>query len=228
MPPAYDPPDGLAPRELVLPAGTELWRCHGTAYPASSFKHEPTRSPFRGGRFDATADDPFPFLYAAGQSAVALAEVLLRSLEFGGPAGQRLISPVRAARHVLSRVRTTAPLRLIRLIDERDLSAVCQDSWLLEADALGYAHTRYWTQALRRSAGWAQGMVWQSRRCRPHHAYVLFGDRCGPDALRAEPEVSFDLGTEKGRRTANRLLARAGLRSAIATPRDGTVRADPR
>lgn len=61
-----------------------------------------------------------------------------------------------------------------------DLAAVDQDAWLVDADGpADYPRTRYWAQALRRHADWAQGMVWQSHRCRPRLAYVLFGDRCG-------------------------------------------------
>jgi hypothetical protein len=76
-------------------------------------------------------------------------------------------------------------------------------------------------------------MEWQSRRCRPHRAYLLFGDRCGPEVLRAaeagengEPGqngevVSYELGDPADAREINRMLARAGLRSAIALPDGG-------
>ncbi|MEO3753753.1 RES family NAD+ phosphorylase [Streptomyces sp. B6B3] len=223
----YDPPLSIVPRRKTMPAGTVLWRCHSVKYPAHAFKPQPTRSPFQGGRFDATLEEPFPYLYAAQRPAVALAEVLLRSLPFEGPEGQRLIPWARASLYALTRVTTVRPLELVRLVSERDLAAVSQSGWLLEADAMLYPHTRYWGHALRRSADWAQGMEWQSRRCRPHRAYLLFGDRCGAEVLRATEAgengevVSYELGDPADAREINRMLARAGLRSAIALPDGG-------
>ncbi|MGK5530936.1 RES family NAD+ phosphorylase [Streptomyces sp. URMC 129] len=214
--PAYAPPARLFPQPTRLPPGTVLWRCHRTVRPVTCFNPVQAHSHFGGSRFDGTLSDPFPYLYLAAEPATALAEVLLRSLEFGGPACERLIPRARVAGHSLSRLTTVAPLEIIRLVTEEDLAAVAQDSWLLETEGAGYAQTRHWAQALRRNASWAQGMVWQSRRHRPRLAYVLFGDRCGEEALRAEPDVSLDLDTAVGRWKANQLLA--GLRAAIEEP----------
>lgn len=214
MPP-YAPPDVLAPRRMTLPAGTELWRCHRTQYPAAAFNPSPAHPHFGGSRFDGTDADPYPYLYAADERVTALAEVLLRSLEF--TAGTRVVPWADARRRSLTPLTTTAPLELISLVTEEDLAAVGQDSWLVEADGQAdYPQTRCWVRALRRSDPRAQGMVWQSHRCRPRRAYVLFGDRCEEGVLKATPEVLHDLGTPPGRRVANRLLA--GLRSAIHPP----------
>ncbi|MDT0318967.1 RES family NAD+ phosphorylase [Streptomyces millisiae] len=214
--PAFPPPPGLTPHRLTLDADTPLWRCHRTQHPVTGFNPVAAHPHFGGSRFDGTADDPFPYLYVAEEPATALAEVFLRSVEFDPLANARLIPRAQAARYSLSRLTTSAPLELVALVTEEDLAAVCQDSWLLETEGAGYAQTRHWAQALRRDAVWAQGMVWQSRRHRPRLAYVLFGDRRSEAALKADPEYSFDLGTEAGRREANRLLA--GLRAAIAPP----------
>ncbi|GAB2880993.1 RES family NAD+ phosphorylase [Streptomyces mayteni] len=216
--PAFPPPSALTPRRLTLEADTTLWRCHRTVHPATGFNPVAAHPHFGGSRFDGTADDPYPYLYVAEEPATALAEVFLRSLEFDPRANARLIPRAQAVRYSLSRLTTSAPIELITLITEEDLAEVFQDSWLLETEGAGYAQTRHWAQALRRDAGWAQGMVWQSRRHRPRLAYVLFGDRRDEAALKADQESSLDLGTEEGRREANRLLA--GLRAAIPPPEE--------
>ncbi|RKN47227.1 RES family NAD+ phosphorylase [Streptomyces hoynatensis] len=217
--PAYAPPAGLAPHCTTLEAGTRLWRCHLTPFPAAGFHARSAHPHFGGGRFDGTAEDPFKVLYVADEPLTALAEVFLRSREFG-PDGGRLIPWAQARTRSLTRLVTTRPLPLIRLVDEEDLAAIGQDRWLVEEEGVSvYPQTRCWTAALRRDAPWAKGLVWQSRRRRPRLAYVLFGDRCGEDVLKAEPEVFHDLGTEAGVREANLLLA--ALNAAISLPEAG-------
>ncbi|MFT9479821.1 RES domain-containing protein [Streptomyces sp. Mo3] len=87
-------------------------------------------------------------------------------------------------------------------------------SWLLETDE--YAQTRAWAREIRRQVPDAQGLVWQSRRHRPHPAMVLFGDRCGEEPLKAVPGQAHNLGTFEGAGEANRLLA--PLRAIVIPP----------
>ncbi|MFF5182889.1 RES family NAD+ phosphorylase [Streptomyces sp. NPDC000345] len=206
----------MAPRTTVLPAGTRLWRCHRSNYPATGFKEAAAHTLFGGSRFDCTAEDPYPYLYATREPATALAEVLLRSMDFDPVLGSRLVPWAQAARYTLAELVTTAELTLVSLRVEEDLAAVCQDSWLLDSEPDDYPRTRFWAQELRRQAGQAQGLVWQSRRHRPREALVLFGDRCGATPFAPEPLVSHDLGTLDGAHAANRLLA--PLRAAIVPP----------
>ncbi|WP_460068534.1 RES family NAD+ phosphorylase [Streptomyces sp. YKOK-I1] len=206
----------MAPLTTVLPAGTRLWRCHRTDYPATGFKEAAAHTLFGGSRFDCTAEDPYPYLYATREPATALAEVLLRSMDFDPVLGARLVPWAQAARYTLAELVTTAELTLVSLRVEEDLAAVCQDSWLLDSEPDDYPRTRFWAQELRRQAEKAQGLVWQSRRHRPREALVLFGDRCGDGPFAAEPLVSHDLGTFDGADTANRLLT--PLRAAIVPP----------
>ncbi|SFD25771.1 RES family NAD+ phosphorylase [Streptomyces aidingensis] len=211
------PPPGLTPRSLVLPAGSELWRCHRTRRQPEEFNPTVWDTPFKGARFDSTPEDPYSYLYAGAEPATALAEVFLRQMEFDAASGMRIIPWAQAAPYSLTRLRTTVELPLIRLLTEEDLAAVCQDSWLLETDV--YVQTRYWVRQLRARAPWATGVVWQSRRHRPRHACVLFGDRAGgAGALKPEPESSLDLGTPQGLAGANELLYR--LRAVIQPPQD--------
>ncbi|UPZ29646.1 RES family NAD+ phosphorylase [Streptomyces sp. LRE541] len=178
------PPEvAMAPRTTVLPAGTPLWRCHRSDYPATAFKKVEAHTLFGGSRFDCTADDSYPYLYATLEPTTALAEVLLRSMDFDPVLGSRIVPWAQASRYTLTRVVTTAELTLVSLRAEEDLAAVCQDSWLLDSEPDDYPRTRYWAQELRRQAKDAQGLLWQSRRHRPREAVVLFGDRCGDEPL---------------------------------------------
>ncbi|MGW1765621.1 RES family NAD+ phosphorylase [Streptomyces sp. NPDC002073] len=177
----------MQPNSLLLPAGTELWRVHGSGRAADVFNPRVADPHFGGSRFDSTAQDPYPFLYTALDPATALAETLLRSTEFDPGTAMRLIPYAAVRGRSLSMLRTRCDLRLISLVSEEDLAAVCQDSWLLEAEGDGrYAKTRRWASELRAQDSGAMGLVWQSRRHRPRLANVLFGDRfaggeAGPD-----------------------------------------------
>jgi hypothetical protein len=203
----------MVPRVTMLPAGTALWRCHRTRYPATGFKAVAAHTLFDGSRFDCTAEDPYPYLYATLEPTTALAEVLLRSMDFDPDLGTRLVPWAQASRYTLARIVTTVDLTLISLRTEEDLAAVCQTSWLLDSEPDDYPRTRYWAQELRRQAKEAQGLLWQSRRHRPREALVLFGDRCGDAPFLGEPQAGHDLATPAGADVANRLLA--PLRAAI-------------
>ena len=82
--PNYPPPDHCSgePRESVLPTGLTISRVHSSEFAATSFNPRLAKSPFKGGRFDGTPDDPYPFLYAAEEDDAAVAEALLRDVPF--------------------------------------------------------------------------------------------------------------------------------------------------
>src|ERR1044071_3957931 len=76
MPPATLP---AVPALRVLDAGTLLWRVYDrTKHNPTDFNPILSHRYFDGGRFDATEDDPYPFLYAGMTQFTAIAEVLLR------------------------------------------------------------------------------------------------------------------------------------------------------
>lgn len=209
------PPVPMRPALTVLPAGAELWRCHTTRFPATGFNPVLSHRHFAGGRFDGTADDAYRFLYAAPEPLTALAETLLRDVPYSD-AGVRVVPWALAAPRSLSRLTVTEELTLVRLVTQADLAAVFQDASLLEGGDERYGATRFWAQEIRRYAPGAHGMVWQSRRNRPCHALVLFGDRCGDEPLKADPEHAYRLGTFEGAEEANRLLA--PLRAVLVPP----------
>ncbi|MDT0447896.1 RES family NAD+ phosphorylase [Streptomyces hesseae] len=207
----------MRPNPYLLPAGTEWWRVHNRARSAAQFNPVSVDAHFGGNRFDGTSYDPYPYLYLASDPATALAETLLRSLDFDTDSGMRLIPYAAVANKALSVLRTRFDRKLISLISEEDLAAVCQDSWLLETEGDGYAKTRRWASEMRAQEPDAAGLVWQSRRHRPRLASVLFQDRCGKEPLTVTTVAEFqDLGSPAGVAAVNRILA--PLRAAVVDP----------
>ncbi|MET9296634.1 RES family NAD+ phosphorylase [Streptomyces sp. NPDC003077] len=207
----------MRPNIYELPAGTTWWRVHNKTRSPEQFNPVSVDAHFGGNRFDGTSYDPYPYLYLASDPTTALAETLLRSLDFDTESGMRLVPYAAVARKSLSMVRARCDQQLISLVSEEDLAAVCQDSWLLETDGDGYAKTRRWASEMRAQAPGAAGLIWQSRRHRPRLASVLFHDRCGDESLTGVPVPEFqDLGSPTGIAAVNRLLA--PLRAAVVSP----------
>lgn len=208
------------PHWEVLPAGTQLWRLHKSRFAAEEFKpFDPKdRSP---GRFHGTPEDPYPCLYAATDAETALAETLLRSVDYDPETGMRLILWAQVRGRSLNVVRTRCELKLVSLCSGAALAAVCQDNRLLENEgAEHYGRTRRWAREIRAQAPEAMGMIWGSKRNPSQRALVLFGDRladCAGGPLDPLPYRSIpDLGSPDGIKEANQLLE--PLRSAIREP----------
>jgi hypothetical protein len=201
------PPPGVtrtSPNSLVLTAGTLLWRVHKKYRSGSDFKLAGADAHFGGGRFDSTAADPYPYLYAAPEPQTALLETLVRGIPFNDR-GSRLIRRAAITGYSISAFRPAHDLTLISLLSGPDLAAACQDEWLVQASPPDYPQTRRWAQWLRTQASWAQGLAWPSRRDLGQHAVVLFGDRC-PDGFRPEPGVSVELDDADGAKWINAQL----------------------
>ncbi|MCI2416177.1 RES family NAD+ phosphorylase [Saccharopolyspora sp. K220] len=208
MPEATTPPRfDATPNRYVLPADTKLHRVHDRKRRAAEFKPAQLNTGSPGSRFDGTEADPFASYYAGLESTTALAETLLRNLGFGVD-GQRLIRRAQIAGRRLSTVRTTRELNLVSLRTAPDLAAVGQDSWLIDSEGKdAYPKTQKWAAWIRSQADWAAGLIWPSKRDTGKLALVLFGDRCGEEALDGdEPEVQIDLDTEIGEAWLNRML----------------------
>ena len=181
MAPNQPPPTSYegAPQRFPLPAGTRLTRIHSAAFDVTRFNPTVARSDLLGGRFDATPDDEYAFLYAAEDDATAVSEALLRDLPIDDR-GARLLPRVRLSGLRISWLRTTLDMALVSLRSGGDLAAVGQDTWLTHSPAAEYAMTRRWASAVREWAPWASGLTWRSHREPEGFAYVFFDDRC-PD-----------------------------------------------
>jgi hypothetical protein len=209
------PPAGYAgtPELTTLRAGTVLFRVHQKRFGADAFNPVPSHRYYGGGRFDATDDDTYPYLYAGETVDVAVAETLLRDLS-PNDTGTRQLPMARAAGRRISAVEVTADLELVSLRTGTDLGAVAQDTWLTTCDPRDYPQSRHWAHWIRIHATSAAGYVWLSRREPGTSAYVLFGDRVpsGTMATSADPSVppgdEADFDAPRGRRALRNRLAR--------------------
>lgn len=172
-PEAYDG----EPRRFTLKAGTRLSRIHDARFEATGFNRTLADRHWGGGRFDATEDAPYGFLYAGGDDLAAVAEALLRDLPLSATGAQLLPRKALHGRKI-SWIAPTRDLELVRLLSGRDLAAVAQDTWLTKSESKDYGSTRRWGHKIRGWAPWAMGFVWRSRREEASLAYVFFDDRC--------------------------------------------------
>lgn len=205
---------GQAPALTTLSAGTVLFRVHQKRFPAEAFNPVPCHRYYGGGRFDATDDDPYPYLYAGSTVDVAVAETLLRDLSPDDTGTRQLARPKVAGRRI-SAIEVTADLELVSLRFGMDLGTVAQDTWLTMCDPRDYAQSRHWAHWIRSHAKSAAGYVWLSRREPGIAAYVLFGDRFSPSSVispTAHPDVpagdEADFDTPRGRRALRNRLTR--------------------
>jgi hypothetical protein len=206
-----------ASTRLALSAGTVLWRVHRRTRPATAFNPNISDGVFGGGRFDSTAEDPFPFLYVAMRPETALLETLVRSIPFDAR-GVRYIRRAALTELCVSALETTVDLTFISLLSSADLAASCQDEWLISAEPRDYPQTRRWGHWLRGRAPWSQGLVWPSRRDVGQRTAVLFGDRVPPEALGPVAASRTDLDGIDGAKWLNHTLS--PFRIQVKPPRD--------
>ena len=196
----------------MLPAGTVLTRLHDAAFDVAAFNPTVARNALEGGRFDSTPEDPYAFLYAAGDDSTAVAEALLRELPIDERGG-RLLPRRRLDGLRIGWLRTTRDLALVNLRSGRDLAALGQDGWLTVAPAAEYAMTRRWAAAIRNWDTEAAGLSWRSRLEPDGIAYAFFADRCPGDALAEQqdglplPPGDRELAGGAARRYVETLLA---------------------
>ncbi|MFI9239193.1 RES family NAD+ phosphorylase [Streptomyces sp. NPDC053079] len=203
QPPAAPPG---TPAKVTLPAGTPLFRVHRGEWPATSFNPVPTGRLYGGGRFDATEDDGYAFLYAGLTAASAVCETLLRSIPFDS-AGPRTVPRAAVRGRRLAFLRLTADVDVVSLMSGRDLAAIAQDSWLVQAEPHDYPFTRTWGHWIRRHTDpWAQGFVWPSKREPADRVTVLFGDRCPPDVVEESGAPPVDFSTPGGQEWLDTVL----------------------
>ena len=192
-PPRYDG----APDAFLLPAGTRLTRIHSAPFVVTDFNPTIARHPLRGGRFDATLDDQYGFLYAADDDATAVSEALLRDLPLD-ERGARLLPRVQLKNLRIGWLTTSRDLQLVDLRSGRNLAAIGQDVWLTVGPAKDYELTRAWASAIRAWAPWCSGLTWRSHREPAGFVCVLFEDRM-PDACLSEVSTGVPLRDEEQR-----------------------------
>lgn len=177
MPDIAPPPwlTGVPVRETVR-AGRVFHRVHPATRDPQVFDPQHGGA-FGGGRFDACAGAAHRTLCLSAAPETTVAERFLR--EFAVTRGVARILPRAAlAGQVLSEVRTTTDLNLIRLYSAQDVALVHQDTWLTTAPPDRFPATREWAAWLHDQVPWADGILWQSIADMPRETIVLFDDRC--------------------------------------------------
>ena len=205
-----------APATITIPTGTTLFRVHDKRFPADAFNPNPSHRYYGGGRFDATDDDAFPYLYTGETVDVAVSETLLRDLH-PDDTGIRQLPRSKITGRRISAIELTADLEVVTLRSGTDLGAVAQDTWLTTCDTRDYPQSRHWGHWIRTHAPTASGYVWRSKREPLHDAYVLFSDRIPVGAIvqTHHPSVPAgdraDFDTPRGRRDLRARLTRYGV-----------------
>jgi hypothetical protein len=204
------------PNTAVLAKGTVLFRVHQKKYAADEFNPKVSDRYYDGGRFDATDDDQYPFLYAAPDIDVALPETFLRDLS-PDSTGPRLLPIAKIKGRRISAISVDVDLKLVSLCSGVDLGALSQDTWLTTCDPRDYAQTRHWGHWIRGHVTDAYGFQWMSRREPSKPSYVLFEDRMPANAIvtYADPALpsgdAADFDTKSGRRALRKRLSRYGV-----------------
>jgi hypothetical protein len=170
------------PIRWSLPAGTHLSRVHGVTHETRTFNPTVADQHWGGGRFDATDDDRYGYIYAGASDLVSVSEALLRDLPFDDH-GARFLARKALEEKRLGWLTPRFQLDLVSLRSGADLAAVSQDTWLTQAPSRDYPFTRRWGHAIRRWAPWAAGFVWFSRLEPDGMSFVFFDDRCPSDAF---------------------------------------------
>jgi len=216
--PDVAPPRAYRPKlhRHVLSAGTELWRVTPAKYASTPFNPYPVDDPYEGGRFDATGKAPFPFCYAGFTRQTAALEALVRSIPFRS-SGDRVLLRAHVRGKVLTCLHVETDLPLVSLRTSTDLAAVCQDAWLVHAEAPEYPRTRRWGMWLRAHTGPADaGLIWPSKRDVGADAVLLYGDRCAAAVRPAAPDQVIPLDDDAGTQLLRECLA--PLRVTVREP----------
>src|SRR6185437_8267175 len=200
------------PRLTTLPAETVLFRVHRTEHPAHEFNPRPSHRYYGGGRFDSTADDCYPYLYAGESIDTAIAESFMRDLPFDDFGVLQIPRGLINGRRI-SAVQTRLDLTLLSLRSAADLAAVSQDPWLVSCGPPNYPQSRHWGHWIRSQAPAAGGYVWMSHREPTKQAYLLFVHRIPAAATETItnyallPEVEAEFDNPSGRRALRRRLS---------------------
>lgn len=182
---SYIPPASYSgsPVTYALAPSTVLHRIGPYRFPPSQFKAIRAHRYFDGGRFDATDDDGYSYLYAALTIEGAIAERLLRDRPVDPAGGTTVLTRRELEGLHACTVDVVQPLTLVDLTSLAGLAAVHQSSWLTTVDPTHYAQTRHWGHQIRAWAPAAHGFIWRSRRDPADLALILFGDRVPEGAL---------------------------------------------
>ncbi len=133
-----------------------------------------------------------PILYGAQSIDAVICESLLHDI----PQSGGLLRPRAYSDKIGARLVTGRDLRLASFMGLGLKHLKVEQSHLIDTPPTTDQETVVWAQAAHH-AGF-DGVVWMSRRCNSDRAYVLFGDRVGPDDLTIDPGFAHVYGAGPG------------------------------
>jgi len=206
---------GGTPVLAPIPGGTVLYRVHRKDFGAADFNSRLCHRYYGGGRFDATADDEYGFLYAGESIEVAIAETLLRDVIFDGT-GKCIIPYEKYRGRRVSAIRTTGDLKVVSMLDRKALSSISQSTWLTTCPPSEYAQSRHWGHWIRSRTPGAAGYVWHSRQEPGGKAFVFFEDRHGEPMIEpatddlSSDDLTIDFDSDQGKQELAQILSGYG------------------
>jgi hypothetical protein len=197
----------LSLQVTIIKAGTLLARYHRGGWPADSFNPNTGKRieiPEDGARFNpfsSPAGTNVATLYAANSKIAAALESVFHEVgHFPFPRFARVqlnewnYSQLEVLRN-LSMLELTNPR--LRQLPVRGRKASIQENDLIHTPPGQYPATRSWARFLHASVADLDGLAWRPRLGGSGWAYVLFGDRCVSNSVRAlGAPVPIDAGTE--------------------------------
>lgn len=166
----------------------------------------PPKNDDEGGRFDATATDPFAYLYGAPTLEATVHERVLSRAE-ALPGAGLVLSGAEVAERSWCTFFCDETLELVNLMDANGLNRFKATVDLVRSTE--YSITREWGHYIRKHAPNVHGFVWPSR---PHGglpAFVLFEDRL--ETANIIENASFEFDTPVGRKILSSICAKAGV-----------------
>lgn len=173
---------GKAPNLYALHGGTVLHRVHLKKYGAAQFNDTAAGnarfSPIRN-----AGGNIIPTIYAAQTFAGAAMETAFHDAPVTGALKTKPKVELEALAH--SRIKIDAELVLADLSVKGLSKLGLEKKDLIETDKDAYAMTRSFAEHLHACHPALQGLCWVSRKDDTNRAFVLFGDRIRPNAIRA-------------------------------------------
>jgi hypothetical protein len=208
--PAVPRPGHLSPAIEVLKPGSTLIRVYQRRFGPLDFNREDAVARFRPVR--NTSGAVVPTAYVAHDQETAIAEAVLRgvsALNRGAP--RRRLFGLEVDGLDMARLRTTRPLRLVRLHGLGLARLNLLREHVIDTPESEYDYTAAWAQALYGHRGRPHGLVWTSRQNDTSRAFILWGGtRVGSEWLQLEGDpVALD--REPGLDLIRQVCADAGV-----------------
>lgn len=181
VPLVSEPSDPFEPLELVLSAGTPLYRVFSNAVPTPLTFND--RHGY-GGRFHFFGDPTVPVLYAAESQVAAVCESILHEVA----KKDGVVFPKDYLDKVLAGIVPSRDLRLASFLGPGLRRLGIEARNLTATTSRHYDRTVRWAEAAHATG--FEGVAYMSHRENSSRAYVFFGDKVSEDDLEIQPGVS--------------------------------------